>query len=67
MATKNTQASDQASDLVGADPISTGDVLAAVVPTRTPDNTPLPGGGRFRWDEGTANWVDQDAAAPAAQ
>lgn len=28
----------------------------------TPDNTPLPGGGRYRWDETQSAWVDQDAS-----
>lgn len=30
----------------------------------TPDNTPLPGGGSWRWDPAQAGWAD--AAAPAA-
>lgn len=32
-------------------------------PTRTPDNTPLPGGGRWAWNDTTATW----APAPAQE
>lgn len=42
----------------GAKPLSTGP---------TPENTPPPGGGRWRWDITKPGWVDLDAAnAPAA-
>ncbi len=27
----------------------------------TPDNTPVPGGGRWRWDITKPGWVDLDA------
>jgi len=30
-------------------------------PAPTPDNTPLPGGGRYRWDITAPGWVDLDA------
>ena len=33
----------------------------------TPDNTPLPGGGRYRWDDALPGWVDQDASPGKAQ
>lgn len=38
--------------------------------TPTPDNTPLPGGGSWRWSTDAAGWVPSDtanAAASAAQ
>lgn len=28
---------------------------------RTPENTPVPGGGRWRWDIAAPGWVDLDA------
>lgn len=40
----------------GAKPLSTGP---------TPENTPPPGGGRWRWDINLPGWVDIDAVAPA--
>lgn len=27
------------------------------VPERTPDNTPIPGGGSWQWDPDTAAWL----------
>lgn len=30
--------------------------------TPTPENTPVPGGGRWRWDITAPGWVDVDAA-----
>jgi hypothetical protein len=27
---------------------------------RTPENTPIPGGGRWRWDETALDWVSLD-------
>lgn len=36
--------------------------------TATPENTPLPGGGSWRWDSALRAWVDanQPVAAPMA-
>ncbi|MDD5479649.1 hypothetical protein [Rhodoferax sp.] len=31
----------------------------------TPENTPVPGAGRWRWDDANSGWVDVDAPAPA--
>lgn len=31
--------------------------------TPTPENTPVPGGGRWRWDITKPGWVDPDAVA----
>lgn len=36
-----------------------------IAPTPTPENTPMPGGGRYRWDIAAPGWVDVDAPAPA--
>lgn len=36
---------------------------APAEPVRTPENTPLPGGGRWVWDDSIANW----AKAPAQE
>lgn len=33
------------------------------VPERTPENHPVPGGGRYRWDKELTDWVDRDAPA----
>lgn len=45
--------------------LATPEVNAAT-PEATPDNTPLPGGGRWRWDIALPGWVDLDAPlAPA--
>jgi hypothetical protein len=33
------------------------------VPERTPENHPVPGGGRYRWDAELTDWVDRDAPA----
>ena len=30
----------------------------------TPENTPLPGGGSWRWDDKLPGWVSNDAYAP---
>lgn len=30
----------------------------------TPDNTPLPGGGSWRWDDALPGWVSNDAYVP---
>lgn len=35
-----------------------------VAQTPTPENTPIPGGGRWRWDITAPGWVDVDAPAP---
>jgi hypothetical protein len=38
-------------------------------PTATPENTPIPGGGRWRWDAALACWVEvleTPAPVPAA-
>lgn len=35
-------------------------------PAPTPDNTPVPGGGRWTWDYRLARWVDLDAPATPA-
>lgn len=32
----------------------------------TPENTPPPGGGRWRWDIALPGWVDTDAAPQPA-
>lgn len=31
----------------------------------TPENTPLPGGGRWRWDDAATAWVPADAVTAA--
>jgi hypothetical protein len=33
---------------------------APAVPERTPENTPLPGGGKWIWDEQAADWRSLD-------
>jgi hypothetical protein len=45
-----------------------------LAPTATPENTPIPGGGRWRWDATLPGWVEvvenpapTPAAAPADQ
>ena len=35
----------------------------AAGPAPTPENTPVPGGGRWRWDITAPGWVDVDAPA----
>lgn len=45
---------------------STAPALPDAAPPRTPENTPLPGGGRWRWDEATANWAEMVDDVPAA-
>jgi len=42
---------------------------APAEPVRTPENTPLPGGGRWEWDEAAANWrsLDDQPAADAVK
>lgn len=35
-------------------------------PQATPDNTPVPGGGRWTWDYVLAAWVDLDSTATPA-
>ena len=37
------------------------------VPVATPENTPVPGGGRWGWDHLHACWVDSDAHDAAAE
>jgi hypothetical protein len=33
---------------------------------RTPENTPLPGGGAWKWDDAACNWIpDWQDTAPA--
>jgi len=34
-----------------------------VINAATPDNTPIPGGGRWRWDIALPGWVDVGASA----
>jgi len=29
-----------------------------LTPTATPENTPIPGGGRWRWDAAQPGWVE---------
>jgi len=38
----------------------------AALPARTPENTPVPGGGSWRWDYAAGAWVAnvEPAAAP---
>ena len=36
-------------------------------PLATPENTPVPGGGRWGWDHLHACWVDSDAYDAAAE
>ncbi|MEO8118916.1 MAG: hypothetical protein ABI606_06300 [Rhodoferax sp.] len=38
-----------------------GQMLLTAVPT--PENTPVPGGGRWAWDYSLVCWVDLDAPA----
>lgn len=42
-------------------------LLAPFAPTAaTPENTPIPGGGSWRWDYTTCRWLDNlPATAPA--
>ncbi len=35
-------------------------------PTLTPDNTPVPGGGSWKWSESLPGWVSNDPAPPLA-
>jgi len=34
---------------------------------RTPENTPIPGGGSWRWDDSAGQWVEVLPSPPAAQ
>jgi hypothetical protein len=33
------------------------DALDGPTPERTPENTPLPGGGSWKWDDASLAWV----------
>jgi hypothetical protein len=37
-----------------------------LIPVATPENTPLPGGGSWRWDETVLDWVENDPYVPPA-
>lgn len=37
---------------------------AAEAVVATPENTPVPGGGRWGWDAANTCWVDKDAPEP---
>ncbi len=45
-----------------AEPAPQAALSAALSPATgpTPDNTPVPGGGRWRWDEEAKGWVSND-------
>lgn len=45
--------------------VATPDINAPLV-LATPDNTPVPGGGRWSWDYSLACWADLDAPATPA-
>ena len=36
-------------------------VINAELPIATPDNTPLPGGGRWTWDRDNCCWAEKPA------
>lgn len=57
MATKNKPLNPV---IAGPDPV-TSDLARQSMPP-TPENTPVPGGGRWRWDITAPGWVDVDAA-----
>lgn len=44
----------------------TDPATAAPAHDRTPDNTPLPGGGAWAWDDITGRWLDLHAPAEPA-
>lgn len=41
-----------------------GDPAINAPPLATPDNTPLPGGGSWRWDAALPGWVPNPPYAP---
>ena len=45
-----------------------GDTSAVqdAAPIATPENTPVPGGGSWTWDEAIPNWVPSAPYAPPA-
>lgn len=52
---------------VNGDPVAAAPLLVInASPTATPDNTPVPGGGRWTWDYDLAAWVDLDSTATPA-
>ncbi len=46
--------------------IATAPTPQVAAPVATPENTPVPGGGRWGWDHLHACWVDSDAASELA-
>ncbi len=41
--------------------------FAPLVPTATPDNTPIPGGGSWRWAYPTGAWIENLPDSPPLQ
>lgn len=39
---------------------TTPSAVLLTVPIATPENTPVPGGGRWAWSAADRRWVDQD-------
>ncbi len=65
--TKPNQITESGADAPATPPAAVTAAVAATAATvPTPDNTPLPGGGRYRWDIAAPGWVDLDAPAPDA-
>jgi hypothetical protein len=49
----------------GNDDVAAASLQASAQPTphtRTPNNTPIPGGGRWAWDADAGAWVSRDSA-----
>lgn len=41
--------------------VKSAEALSAAPHGRTPDNTPIPGGGRWAWDDERGVWVSLDS------
>lgn len=61
------QPADPAADGVNSTPESTAPAPVINADAATPENTPVPGGGRWRWDIALPGWVDVDATEPLPQ
>lgn len=42
-------------------------MTTATAPIATPENTPIPGGGSWRWSATAPHWVSNEAAQPSAE
>lgn len=64
MAKTDTDTTSASADTASAATASTAGPEAPQKSGPTPDNTPLPGGGSFKWDISLPGWVDVTHAAP---